>query len=143
VRVYLDTSALLPYYRSEPRSDAVESFLRARREPVDISDLTLVEVASALARWVRHGELSEAQALTIERALDADVEAGRLAVHPLTRGHTRLAQRWLLGRQVGLRTLDALHLACAALIDAQLVTFDRELAREATALGIETLDLER
>ncbi len=143
MRVYLDTSALLPYYRSEPRSDAVEAFLRARREPVDISDLTLVEVASALSRWVRRGELSEAQALTIERALDADVEAGRLAVHPLTRGHTRLAQRWLLGRQVGLRTLDALQLACAALMDAQLVTFDRAFAREAAALGIETLDLER
>jgi uncharacterized protein len=142
VRVYLDTSALLPYYRSEPRSDTVEAFLRARRERVDISDLTLVEVASALARWVRRGELDEAQALTIERALDADVDAGRLAVHALTRSHTRLAQRWLLGRRVGLRTLDALHLACAALIDAHLVTLDRELAREAAALGIETLDLE-
>lgn len=143
MRIYLDTSALLPYYRSEPRSDAVEAFLRARREPVDISDLTLVEVASALSRWVRHGELSEAQALTIERALDADVEAGRLAVNALTRGHTRLAQRWLLGRQVRLRTLDALHLACAASLDAQIVTLDHELEREAAALGIETLDIER
>lgn len=143
MRVYLDTSALLPYYRSEPRSDAVEAYLRARRERVDISDLTLVEVASALSRWVRRGELSEAQALTIERALDADVEAGRLAVQPLTRAHLRLAQRWLLARHVGLRTLDALHLACAAVIDAKLVTLDRELAREAAALGVETLDLER
>jgi predicted nucleic acid-binding protein len=143
VRVYLDTSALLPYYRSEPRSDAVEAYLRARRERVHISDLTLVEVASALSRWVRHGELTEAMALTIERALDADVEAGRLAVQPLTHAHMRLAQRWLLGRQVGLRTLDALHLACAAHLDAQLATLDRELAREAAALGIATLDLER
>ncbi|TVR85781.1 MAG: PIN domain-containing protein [Trueperaceae bacterium] len=141
MNVYLDTSALLPYYRSEAHSDAVEAFLRARSESVDISDLTLVEVASALARWVRQHELSEAQALTIERALDADVDAGRFSVQPLTPRHTRLATRWLLGRQVALRTLDALHLACAAQAGAHLVTLDRTLAREAVALGIATHDL--
>ncbi|GAB4249673.1 MAG: hypothetical protein Kow00129_10460 [Thermoleophilia bacterium] len=28
-RFYLDTSALLPYYRAEPASEAVEDFLQA------------------------------------------------------------------------------------------------------------------
>ena len=142
MNVYLDTSALLPYYRSEERSDAVEAFLLERRESVAISDLTLVEVAGALARWVRLEELDEAHALAIERAVDADVDAGRFSVEALTPKHTRLARRWLLGRRVSLRTLDALHLACAAQLDARLVTLDRVLAREAAALGIEVFDLE-
>ena len=93
VSVYLDTSVLLPYYRSEARSDAVEAFLRARSEPVSICDLTLVEVASALARWVRRGELSEADALRVERALDDDLDAGRFTVHALGSRHTQLARR--------------------------------------------------
>ncbi len=109
---------------------------------LETSELTLVEVASALARWVRLGELDEAHALAIERALDGDVDAGRFAVHPLTPPHTRLTRRWLLGRRATLRTLDALHLACAAQLEARLVTLDRALAREAAALGIEVLDLE-
>ena len=140
--VYLDTSALLPYYRSEARSETIEAFLRERVESVAISDLTLVEVASALARWVRLDELDEAHALAIERALDTDVDAGRFSVEVLTPRHTRLARRWLLGRRVTLRTLDTLHLACAAQLEARLVTLDRALAREAKALGIEVYDLE-
>lgn len=139
MNVYLDTSALLPYYRSEARSEAIDAFLRARTESVAISDLTLVEVASALARWVRLGELSEAHALAVERAFDADVDAGRFALQALTPQHTSLARRWLLGRKVPLRTLDALHLACAARLEAGLVTLDQALARSAVALGIDVV----
>lgn len=139
--VYLDTSALLPYYRSEARSDAVEAFLRARSEPVSISDLSLVEVASALARWVRRGELSEADALRVERAFDDDLDAGRFTVHALGSRHARLARRWLLGRTTTLRTLDALHMACAAQAEAHLVTLDATLERSAAALGIPTITL--
>ena len=141
VSVYLDTSALLPYYRSEARSEAVEAFLRARSEPVAISDLTLVEVASALARWVRRGEISEAEALRVERAFDDDLDAGRFTVHALGSRHTQLARRWLLGRSTALRTLDALHMACAARAEAHLVTLDETLERSAAALGIPTIML--
>jgi len=46
--LYADTSALLPYYRAEATSAAVESLLLAQSKPVLISDLTRVEFASAL-----------------------------------------------------------------------------------------------
>lgn len=57
--LYFDTSALLPYYRAEDVSDQVQALLGRQTEPVLISRLTVVEVASALARWVRMEELTE------------------------------------------------------------------------------------
>ncbi|PTB91794.1 VapC toxin family PIN domain ribonuclease, partial [Marinobacter sp. Z-F4-2] len=59
---YFDTSAVLPYYRQEHASDSIQALLELQTKPVLISHLTEVEVASALARWVRMGELSEPQA---------------------------------------------------------------------------------
>jgi predicted nucleic acid-binding protein len=53
--LYFDTSALLPYYRQEQASEQVQALLSVQRQPVLISHLTEVEVASALARWVRTG----------------------------------------------------------------------------------------
>lgn len=51
--IYLDTSALLPYYRPEALSEVIQDLLMAVEEPAFITDLTKVEFASALARWVR------------------------------------------------------------------------------------------
>lgn len=53
--LYFDTSALLPYYRREHASERVQALLLSQSQPVLISHLTEVEVASALARWVRMG----------------------------------------------------------------------------------------
>jgi hypothetical protein len=53
VGYYLDTSALLPYYREEETSQAIQNFLSSLRFPVGISDLTGLEFVSALSRWVR------------------------------------------------------------------------------------------
>lgn len=137
--LYLDTSALLPFYRQERRSDAIEELLRRQREPVVLGELVPLEFASALARWVRTTELLQVQAAKLERAFDEDLAAGRYAVRPLRSGHVALARRWLLTRSTTLRTLDALHLASAAAEGATLVTFDVALADAAEALGVPSL----
>ena len=137
--LYLDTSAILPYYRQEARSDAVQELLLRQREPVLISDLTRLEFASALARWVRMGELFEPQAQRVERTFDDDVAAGRFTVRTLVPHDVERARRWLLQRTTPLRTLDALQLAGAAAVDAVLVTLDASLEQAATALGVPTL----
>lgn len=137
--LYLDTSALLPFYRSERRSAAIEVLLRNQREPVVLGELVRLEFASAVARWVRTQELREGQATMLERAFDEDVAAGRYALRPLQTEHLALARRWLLARTTALRTLDALHLASAASEGATLVTFDVALAEAAEALGVPSL----
>jgi predicted nucleic acid-binding protein len=83
--VYLDTSVLLPYYRPEAISDAVQAFLGSLAEPVSTSWRTELEVSAALARWVRMGECTEEEAAAAEALFDEDLEAQlyrRLALEP-------------------------------------------------------------
>ena len=56
MRVYVDTSVLAAYYRPKPLSLAAERALRNLSSPM-ISDLTLVEFASAISRKVREKTL--------------------------------------------------------------------------------------
>ncbi|MHB0980441.1 MAG: type II toxin-antitoxin system VapC family toxin [Thermoleophilia bacterium] len=136
---YLDTSALLPYYRQEPASDAVEAFLLSLSRPVIVSRLVEVEFASALARWVRMDELDEPQAMLIEYAYLDDLRAGLLDLTPLPPLAYRRARDWLLKRDVPLRTLDALHLAACHEAAAELITCDEQLHRAAEQLSVRSL----
>ncbi len=134
--LYFDTSALLPYYRQEASSGRVQTLLSALSEPLLISHLTKVEMASALARWVRMQELSEPQANRVETAFMDDIDAARLLVKPVTRKDYERARQWLSSRKTALRTLDALHLACATRNRATLITLDDVLLEAARFLGL-------
>ena len=136
MRLYFDTSALLPYYRAEPASEAVQAVLSEQTQPVLISGLTTVEVASTFARWVRMGELTEAQANRIEGAFRDDIAEHRLLVRHLRQAHFERAYHWLLTRKTSLRTLDALHLACAEAHEAILVTYDGAMRQAAEFFGL-------
>ncbi|MDN5848226.1 MAG: type II toxin-antitoxin system VapC family toxin [Nitrococcus sp.] len=135
--LYLDTSALLPYYRQEASSDAVQLLLTAQQQPVLLSQLTQVEFASALARWLRTRELTEPQANRVESAFHEDVSEGRYQLRPVAPGAFERALHWLLTRKTTLRTLDALHLTCAEHGEAELVTLDHVLFQAAEFLGIQ------
>jgi predicted nucleic acid-binding protein len=135
--LYLDTSALLPYYREEAVSNKVQKLLMSVAVPPLLTILSKVEFASALSRWVRMGELSETQAIDMEMAYREDIKAGCYRLVPMTMRHFRQAERWLLSRRNAMRTLDALHLASAHAQGAELVTCDQVLARSAKRLGVE------
>jgi len=132
-QLYFDTSAVLPLYRDEPLTAQVER-LQSEVVPV-ISALTEVEVASALARWVRTGELTEDQAQGLEASFAEDLRLGVFERIGLEDRHYWQARRWFLARQTALRTLDALHLACAVEGGLQLVTGDKVLADAAALVG--------
>lgn len=138
--LYFDTSALLPYYRNEPRSNAVETLLLSGKT-VLLSDLTRVEFASALDRWVRMKEIEEAHAQRISRKFDEDIRENRFTRCRNTPEQMDLAQQWLLARTTTLRSLDALHLACAATENATLVTLDDALHSAAGSFGIPVHEL--
>ena len=59
--IYVDTSALVPYYCPEALSDAAQRFLASQNE-LAISDLEEVELFSALAKKVRAGEMGRKDA---------------------------------------------------------------------------------
>lgn len=136
MKIYLDTSALLPYYRLEPASERVEAFLQSQSQPVLISHLTELEFASALGRWTRTSELDEPQANSIESAFHEDLGAGRFQRIELAAPHYQRANHWLLARKTALRTLDALHLAAAESSDAMLITLDEALLQAARWFGV-------
>ncbi|MBA2320190.1 MAG: type II toxin-antitoxin system VapC family toxin [Deltaproteobacteria bacterium] len=134
--LYADTSALLPYYRPESLSAACERHLLESRDGVAVSELTEVEITSALARLVRIGELSNESADRIFRAFSSDLDQGALVRVTLAARCFPLAREWLFARRTALRTLDALHLAAAASSGAELLTADNTLADAAALLGV-------
>ncbi|WP_410786450.1 type II toxin-antitoxin system VapC family toxin [Kribbella sp. C-35] len=120
MRVYFDSSALIKRVVAEDESDALVDFLDARYEQGDVlasSSLAWVEVSRVVLARVRKpgdaGELIDGAMSGIdERAMSAEVVSVARRIEPLI-----------------LRSLDALHLATAVLIDADLVvTYDERLA---------------
>jgi len=133
---YMDTSAILPYYREEKASPAIQDFLSSLIIPVGISDLTGVEFASALSRWIRMKEITEAQADLVENAFAEDTRSGLFRRLSITTKHYRQAQKWISSRKTALRTLDALHLACCFGAGMEIVSCDEVLASSADVLGV-------
>ncbi len=136
---YLDTSALLPYYREEAASPTVENFLLQLQPPVLISNLTKVEFASAVSRWVRRQEISEPQATLLEDLFWRDRQAGLFSLLHVTALHFSLAEKWLYQRKTSLRPLDALHLACCWDQKAVLATCDGQMHGSAKRLDLPTI----
>lgn len=132
---YLDTSVLVPLYRPEALSVPVEQIIEDSTPAPAISTLTQVEVASVLSRCVRTSELTGQQAREIERTLAGDLNAGVLVRIPFHDSSYWQARYWLGRYDTALRTLDALHLACAVEHGLTLVTGDRALADAAETLG--------
>lgn len=137
---YLDASALAKIYLPETDSKELNSSLRGRRD-IRVSDLSVTEVISALARRRREGALSAEKAARLHRALVADLSAGLfeevLRLDPRTH---REAERLLLSSSIPLRALDALHLALARSGTALcIITFDVRLALAAHQVGLRTV----
>jgi len=119
MRVYLDSSALIKRVIDEQESDALVEFLDTHYEQADLlasSSLAWIEVSRAvLARTksARAGQLiDDAMSGVDERSMSAEVVSVARRIEPLV-----------------LRSLDAIHLATAVLIDADVVvTYNDRLA---------------
>jgi len=129
--IYLDSSALLKLVRQERESDALDRWLSARPDtPVVSSELAKVEVIRASRQIGPH-------ALPPARALLAGLDLIPISSEVLD-GAADIGE-------IRLNSLDALHLASALSIRADLTTFvafDQQLAAAASAAGLELLDLD-
>jgi predicted nucleic acid-binding protein len=127
--VYLDTSALAKLYVPEPGSDVLEAALLGRRDLL-VSDLTVTELTSALARRAREGDLDHVHARRVYAALLRDLADGQYRWVEATREVHRDAERLLLGasRRAALRAADAMHLALANIVGARvLISYDARM----------------
>ena len=134
--VYVDTSALIKRYVTEPISDEFDAYFMART-PLAISRLTLVEIRCALARRRRNGDISAVLEEQVMDEVRTDIQDGVLEVHPVSDDQVTHALHLI--DQVAplpLRTLDALHLAIARHHHtSDFATADRQQADAALALG--------
>jgi predicted nucleic acid-binding protein len=137
VIVYVESSAVLAWLLGEPKARAVRKLL-AGAERVVSSSLTAVECARALGRGRASKRLSARDELAALRLLD--VAARSWDVHELT---DRVLARARLPFPVEpVRTLDALHLATAALFlealgRVALLSLDERLLANAAPLGFD------
>ena len=124
--IYLDTSAAAKLVHPEAESQALAVFLVARlTTPLGSSALLYRELVRAVSQ--HRPELAGRAELLLQRImmvpLGSDVMRGAATIGtPL------------------LRTLDALHLATAAVVASQLdafVTYDKRLAEAAAGIGLE------
>jgi hypothetical protein len=123
VTVYLDASALVKLVVPETESRALRAHLAGSRAPRATSAIARVEVVRATAA------VAPIAVATAREVLDEISEV--------------VIDRDLLDRaaalEVGVRSLDAIHLASALRLGAtltELITYDRRMAVAADALGL-------
>src|SRR4030043_2218004 len=134
--IYFDTSTLAKWYLNDAGSDDVEKYIQDHG-PVDMSDLTVVEMRCLLARRRREGNIDPKTEIKVFATFEEDIRQRFLICHPLPDGLTAGAVNLLsVHPDLPIRALDALHLMIAREIRAEvLVTADRGMVAGAKAMG--------
>jgi hypothetical protein len=142
--IYFDTSALAKWYLKEARSDDVEKYIQ-ENGPVDISDLTVVEMRTLLARRRKERNIDSKTEIRIYATFEEDIRQKFLVCHPLPVGLAAGAVNLLsVLSDLQLRTLDALHLTIAKEIQTEiLATADRIMAISARAMGFSVVRFDK
>lgn len=144
---FLDTSALVKHYHSEPGTEVVERALAEAASTFVISRLGMVEMTSALALKVRTAEISFDDFSIARKLFFGDIASGQFLVANLRIAHFRQAER-LIERHattLRLRTLDALQLGVALDLFKQnrigcFITADAALRAVANLEQLPTID---
>jgi uncharacterized protein len=133
VRAFFDTSALVKRYLDEPGSETVSAILEAA-EALIVSVICLPECVSALQRMVREGYLSSQEYARLKDGMLTDLGDAIVChvVPEVVDGAVECLERYPL------RTLDALQIASARAVNADLlVTADRRQSDAARGEGLE------
>lgn len=142
--IYVDTSALVKYYYPEEGSETVEVLILGASR-VFLSQLSLVEMASALAKKLRTRELRSRERTRIWTAFLSDLKAPQVDLLPIRPGHLDHAVELLneYGKAFNLRSLDAVHLAVARLVPCdEILTSDGVMATVARRLSMKVTHIQ-
>lgn len=135
--IYLDASILVALFADDALSERADAFLRSTAPvTVLVSDFAGAELASAIARRVRMGELSADDARIAFANFDAWSARAAMRVETAP-ADVAAAAAFLRRLDLTLRTPDALNIAIAQRLSATLATFDIKMAASAAALGVE------
>jgi len=139
--IYLDTSVLVPLFLNEPMSLAIAEWHTKEKSELVSAAWCVTEFGSALGIKQRTG------AINAQQASAAWVNFGRMVASDfrllaVTPAHFHRAAVLVLDASSGLRTGDALHLACAEAAGVkQIATLDDVLSKNARRLKIKLTTL--
>jgi uncharacterized protein len=138
--LFLDTSALVKLYITEPGSERMRAAVN-RGEPVAASVLAFAEIHATFARRRREGLLLDTEAEQVRLAFAADW--GKIAQVPVGPAVLKLVPS--LCDRHPLRGADAVHLASVLLLhgeglEVSFACSDRRPLEAATAEGLATFD---
>jgi uncharacterized protein len=138
VSVYLDASVLVSLFSNDALTARADGFLRSNPSILIVSDFAAAEFASAIARRVRMRLLTAGDARTAFSIFDEWLppNAGRAQT---TSSDVASAAGFLRRLELTLRAPDAINIAIAQRVGADVMTFDDKMAAGARALGTRVL----
>ncbi len=135
MKVFFDSSAFAKRYIVEPGSDKVERIC-SQSSMLGVSSICLPEIISALSRLSRQSVITEDQYETAKLALLRDLEDAMIC--NVTPSVIKESIHILETSKV--RTLDALHIACALEFEAEVfVSSDIQQISAAKNAGLKVL----
>lgn len=139
--VYVDTSALVPVFIREPKSEAVIEWIESSGERLAISEWSLVEFASAAAIKVRTRQTVASLAKQATARLHEFVQKHCTVAVP-GREEFRRAAELAADDALKLGAGDALHLAIAASLSVQsILCLDETMIGSAKSLRMNVVTL--
>lgn len=139
--VYVDTSALVPIFIREARSEALVAWLESAEERLAISEWSLLEFASAAAIKVRTRETTQVIAKEAQRRVREFAQEHCLVAVP-GRDDFRRAAEWAADATLKVRAGDALHLSIAKTLGVEaLLCLDDSMTESAKALDMKVVSV--
>ena len=133
--LYLDASLIIALLTDDALHARADRFASSDPGAFIISDLAAAEFASALGRQVRTCALPIDEARAGLSAFDVWTARAANQIET-TPTDIVVASTFLRRLDLPLKTPDAIHIAIAQRVGATLVTFDRQMAASARALGM-------
>jgi len=142
--LFFDTSALVKFFHREAGTDVVVSLITDGENRVWLSELARLEFSCAVHRRYRMKEIEEDQ---LEKALNGfSSECARFNTRKIGSAVLDEAEALVnrLGKSVGLRALDAIHLATFSLLnqfdEMPFVATDEALLNAARSIGAKVIN---
>jgi predicted nucleic acid-binding protein len=133
--VCLDTSVVVALFLPDPFVGRAHAFLAGGPTDVVISEFASAEFASVAGLRVRTRALTRQVARAAFSSLDGWTMRYAISVEMLA-DDVRAANVMLRRLDLVLRAPDAIHIAIARRLGAELATFDARMAASARALGV-------
>jgi uncharacterized protein len=135
VFVYLDASVIRPLFLTDSFSNPAKQLVSSRIETFIVSDWAVLEVTSIVRKASRFGSVTNIQAKSLLRDFDNWCRDSTKRV-PLEQTDFQLANDFVRRDGIALRAADALHLAVAARLGAEIATFDKGMAKAASTIDL-------